>query len=197
MLAQTQSPAPAIDVQFSNTLAQLERAAQDANVALARLRIDKWKTDGATKQQTQSNVESLQRNLSYALPELTGRIRQAPQDLNANFRLYRNVNTLYDVIANVTEAASALGPKEQYESLVAPVGVLDQVRRSLGDRMDQLTQSKESELVRLRSQATIIAPQTSPAPKKIVVDDNETTAKPKKTKPKKPAATQSSQASPQ
>jgi hypothetical protein len=183
------APAPAMDVQLSNTLAQLEQAAQDTHAALGKMRVDKWKTDSSVKKQYQGNVESLQRNLSAALPELTGRVRQAPQDSNANFKLYRNVNTLYDVLANVVETAGAFGPKDQYEALAQQVGMLDQIRRTLGDRLDQLTSSKESELGRLHSQmAAISQAQAAAPPKKIVVDDNEP-AKPKKPKAKKPTAT--------
>src|SRR5512140_2760163 len=95
----------AIDVQLANTLIQLQQAAQDGNVALGRLRVDKLKTGGDQKQQAQSNVESLQRNLSAALPELLQKERANPQDLSVNFKLYRNLSAVYDVLASVTEAA--------------------------------------------------------------------------------------------
>jgi hypothetical protein len=189
--ASASTSAPAIDVQLSTTLAQLERAAQEANAALGRLRIDKWRTDSAMKQRSLSNANSLQRNLSYAVPELTGKIRQAPQDLNANFKLYRNLNALYDVLANVAESAGAFGPQDQYESLARPIADIDQVRHTLGDRLDQMTASKEAELIRLQGQLQANRSQaTAPAPKKIVVDDNEAAPKPKKPKAKKPATTQ-------
>ena len=181
--------APAIDVQLSNILAQLENASQSSNIALGKLRIDKWKTNGDTKDQYRDNVGSIQRNLSAALPELLSRVRQAPQDANANFKLYRNVNTLYDVLANVTETAGAFGPKDQYESLAQPLVILDQVRHDLADRLDQLTSAKEAELGRLRGQLQAVAQsQAAAPPKKIIIDDNEP-AKPKKTKTtKKPSA---------
>jgi hypothetical protein len=174
-----------MDVHLSNLLTQLERAALDANGALGRLRIDKWKTNSEQKQQAQANAESLQRNLSYAIPELTGKIRQAPQDLSANFKLYRNLNALYDVLANVAESAGAFGPKDQYEALAQPTASIDEVRRALGDRLDQLTAAKEAELDRLRAQAQAVgAAQAAAPPKKIVIDDNEP-PKPKKSKVKK------------
>src|SRR5512147_3138408 len=99
VFAQAPPPGPsggAIDVQLANTLIQLQQAAQDANVALGRLRIDKWKTGGDQKQQAQSNVEALQRNLSTALPELLQKERANPQDLSVNFKLYRNLSAVYD-----------------------------------------------------------------------------------------------------
>lgn len=181
-----------IDVQFANTLIQLQQAAQDANVALGRLRIDKWKTDGGQKQQAQANVESLQRNLSAAFPELLQRVRENPQDLSVNFKLYRNLSAVYDVLASVTESAGAFGPKDQYEALGQPVSVMDAVRRSLADRLESLAASKEAELVRLRGLANTAAPTQSATSgvKKIVVDDNVPTPKSKKTKVKpKPSAT--------
>lgn len=188
--AQTAVPPrpPAMDMQLSNLLTQLERAALDANGALGRLRIDKWKTNSEQKQQAQANAESLQRNLSYAIPELTGKIRQAPQDLSANFKLYRNLNALYDVLANVAESAGAFGPKDQYEALAQPTASIDEVRRSLGDRLDQLTAAKEAELNRLRAQVQAVgAAQAAAPPKKIVIDDNEA-PKTKKSKAKKTTA---------
>ncbi len=192
MMAQTpaqQSGGP-IDVQYANTLIQLQQASQDANVALGKLRIDKWKTDGSQKQQAQSNVESLQRNLSAALPELLQKARQSPQDISVNFKLYRNLSAVYDVLASVTESAGAFGPKDQYESLAQPVSVMDQVRRSLADRLEQLAVSKEAELTRLRAQvkSTAATPSTTGV-KKIVVDDNAPAPKTKKTKTKPSAAT--------
>ncbi len=190
-LAQAPAPGGPIDVQFANTLIQLQQAAQDANVALGKLRIDKWKTDGNQKQQAQSNVESLQRNLTAALPELLQKTRQSPQDLSVNFKLYRNLSAVYDVLASVTESAGAFGPKDQYEGLAQPVSLMDTVRRSLADRLEQLAVSKEAELTRLHAQAKTAAA-AAPAPgtvKKIVVDDNAPAPKTKKTKPKPAAAT--------
>jgi len=191
------SPAPAIDMQLANTLAILEQSAQGTNAVLGKMRVDKWKTDPSTKQQYQENVQSLQRNLTSALPELTGKVRQAPQDTNANFRLYRNVITLYDVLANVTETAGAFGPRDQYDALAQQVSTMDQVRRALGERMDQLTAAKESELTRLHAQLQSTAQAQASAPvKKIVIDDN-TAPKPKKLKDKKPSTTQTQSATPQ
>ena len=43
---------------------------------LAKTRIETWKTDGSTKRQTQGNVDSIQRNLQSALPEIVTQVRQ-------------------------------------------------------------------------------------------------------------------------
>ena len=45
ILSTTPQKAPPMDVHLSNLLTQLERAALDANGALGRLRVDKWKAN--------------------------------------------------------------------------------------------------------------------------------------------------------
>jgi hypothetical protein len=170
--------------QLNNLLMQLDQASRGAMAELSRLRIDKWKTDSGVKQQSQANVDSLQRNLANALPELENKVRQAPQDMPANFKLYRNLNALYDVYASVAESAGAFGPKDQYESLAHQAGTFDQVRRAIADRLEQLAVAKEMELARLRNQTRAQnQQQTQTGPKKIIVDDNEPAHKPKKKKP--------------
>jgi hypothetical protein len=152
------------------------------------MRIEKWKADGASKQQAQANADSLQRNLTSALPGLIDGFRAAPQDLNAGFKLYRNLNALYDVLASFTEAAGAFGPKNEYEALAQQVMVIDSVRRGLADNLEALASSTQAELNRLRARVQTLQ-QAAPAapPKKVIVDD----AEPAKKKPvhkKKPAA---------
>src|SRR5262245_21344340 len=64
-------PVPYASVnQLNSLLSQLEQASQAAQADLPKLRIEKWKVDGAGKRQTQANVESVQRNLQAALPEI-------------------------------------------------------------------------------------------------------------------------------
>lgn len=169
--------------QINNLLLQLDQTSRAAMANLAKLRIEKWKADSSVKQQYQANVDSLQRNLSSALPEIENKVRNAPQDLTANLKLYRNLNALYDVFASVAESAGAFGPKDQYEPLAEQAVQFDQIRRSVADRLEQLATAKEMELSRLRNQVQRVQQQqAAQGPKKIVVDDNEPTPKSKKKK---------------
>jgi hypothetical protein len=141
-----QSAAPATTT-TSNILPGLDRvqsAASQANHDIAHMRIEKWKADSASKQQAQSNADSLQRNLSTALPGLIASFRAMPQDLGSGFKLYRNLNALYDVLASFTEAAGAFGPKNDYEALAQQGAVIDSVRRDLADYLERLTASTEA-----------------------------------------------------
>ena len=173
-------------------LAQLDRlqsAASQANSELSYMRIEKWKADANSKQQAQSNADSIQRNLTEALPALIAVVRSAPQDVGAEFKLYRNLNVLYNVFASLTESAGAFGPRNDYDALARQLEVIDSVRRSLGDSLENLTAATQSELNQLRTQVKTLQQQaatTPAAPKKVVVDDNEP-AKKTTTHKKKPA----------
>jgi hypothetical protein len=179
--------------QVNAMLGNLEQTAQNSVADLNKLRVEKWKTDGNTKRQEQSDVESLQRNLQNALPGLVNELRNAPENMAATFKLYHNLDALHDVLRSVAESAGAFGSKNEYQALAADAEKLDDVRRSLADRMQSLATSKEAELVRLRTQLQAAMAAPPPPPKKIVVDDTEPPKKATKKKPKKPATTQPAQ----
>ena len=177
--------------EVNSILAQVRQTAQNIDGDLSKTRVEKWKADSGIKSDVQRNVESLRRNLQSALPEMVTQLNNAPDDLAASFKLYRNLDALYDVFGQVVEAAGAFGTKDEYQNLSNDMSSLQSARRALGDRMQTLTTAKEAELTRLRNQvkaAQAAAP--PPAPKKIIVDDTEPPKKPAKKKaPTKPAAT--------
>ncbi len=169
--AQTAAPARGNSVDVASTLQQIEQTAQAAALDLARLRVDKWKADGAIKDQAQANADSLSRNLTAALPGLVSSVRTTPQSMVASFKLYRNLNALYDVFEGLAESAGAFGSKQEFETLSQHVQALDTYRRALGDYMEALAAAKEAELTRARAGGTA-TPATRP--KKIIVDNGPT-----------------------
>jgi peptidoglycan hydrolase CwlO-like protein len=180
----------ALPANLSSDLDRLQAAASQANVEIAHMRIEKWKADNGSKQQAQANADSLQRNLTSALPGLISNFRAAPQDLTAGFKLYRNLNALYDVLSSFTEATGAFGPKNEYEALGQQLDVVDSVRRNLGDNLEALTVSTQSEMSQLRNQVHVLQQAAvPPAPAKKVVVDNAEPAKKPATHKKKAAAT--------
>jgi hypothetical protein len=192
----TPSPAPSAPPvpyasvsQLNLLLSQLEQVAQATQLDLAKLRIEKWKTDANTKRGTQADVESVERNLQMALPEIIGQLRASPENIAATFKLYRNLDALYDVFGPVVESAGAFGSKDEYQSMQNDFSALERSRRSLAERMETLASAKEGELTHLRTQVRDLqtaAP--TPPPKKVIVDDTEPPKKPpkKKTVPKPP-----------
>jgi hypothetical protein len=149
----TLSPEMSSDITaYGQMLGQLQQIAQQTAADLGKLKIDKWKTDSSNKQQSQSNATSLQRNLMAAMPEMIQKAQAAPQDFAPSFKLYRNLNVVYDVLAMTAENAGAFGPKEQYEPLANDIGQLDQVRRNMADRLDWLSGVKDSQIKQLSQQ---------------------------------------------
>jgi hypothetical protein len=179
--------------QLNGLLTQLEDTSKTTQVDLAKLRVERWKTDANSKKQALGNVDSIQRNLQNALPEMLAKLRSAPEDLPATFKLYRNLDALYDVVGNVVESTGAFGSKDDFQALSNDLNSFEGTRKQLAERLETLASAKEQEIVRLRTdlktaQAAIpVAP-----PKKTVVDDNEPPKKPvarKKPPVKKPAST--------
>jgi len=186
--------------QLNGLLSQLEAASKAAQADLSRLRIERWKTDGSSKKQSLANVDSVQRNLQDALPEIIGQLRAAPENLPATFKLYRNLDALYDVLGAVVESAGAFGPKDDFQSLSNDLNTFEASRRALAERLENLASSKENEIARLRTdlKAAQAAIPVVP-PQKTVVDDTQPAKKPapkKKPVPKKPATTPQTQTSP-
>jgi hypothetical protein len=178
-----QQPATIPDATAS--LGQLNQIIENARLDLARLRVDKWKTDAASKRQAEANAESVQRNLAAALPAIVQQVRANPGSVGATFKLYRNLNALYDVMSSLTESAGAFGSKEEYQALASDTSDLDTLRRSLADRVETMATFRDNEVAQLQARARPASPAAAAAPpKKIVVDDNE----PVKKSTKKPAA---------
>jgi hypothetical protein len=177
--------------QVNGLLGQLETASKSTQADLAKLRIERWKTDGSSKKQALGNVDSIQRNLQNALPEIIGQVRNAPEDMPATFKLYRNLDALYDVLGSVVEAAGAFGSKDDFQVLSNDLTSFEGTRKQIAERLENLAASKEQEITRLRTDLkTAQAAIPAEPPKKTVVDDTEPPKKPavkKKPVVKKPA----------
>lgn len=175
--------------QLNGLLSQLDATSKNTQADLVKLRIEKWKADGSYKRQAVGNVDSIQRNLQGALPEIIGQLRNAPEDLPTTFKLYRNLDALYDVLGGVVEGAGAFGSKDDLQALSNDLNSFEGSRRQLAERIENLSASKESEITRLSAALkTAQAAAEAAPPKKVVVDDTEPPKKPvKKRTTKKPA----------
>ncbi len=181
-------PAPPVSYssisELNQLLAGLQQASQAIQDDLSHLRIEKWKTDSNTKKQSQGDVESIQRNLQSALPGMLNDLKNSPENAPLTFKVYRNLDALYDVMNSVVESTGAFGNKEEFQSLNKDLGALEESRRSFAGRMDKVANAKETEIGQLR-----VALQTARAeipPKKTVVDDTQPAPEKKPVKRKKP-----------
>ena len=183
-----QTPAPPVSYtsisELNQLLTNLQQASQAAQEDLSHLRVQKWKADSGTKQQTVNNVESIQRNLQTALPGILNELKSSPESTPLTFKVYRNLDALYDVLSSVVESAGAFGNKDEFQSLNKDLGALEDSRRAFADRMDKIANAKESEIGQLR--AALQSARAEIPPKKVVVDDTSPTPAKKPTARKKP-----------
>jgi len=176
--------------QLNGLLSQLEATSKNTQADLVKLRIEKWKADGSYKRQALGNVDSIQRNLQGALPEIISQLRNAPEDLPTTFKLYRNLDALYDVLGGVVEGAGAFGSKDDLQALSNDLNGFEGSRRQLAERIENLAALKETEITRLSAALkTAQAAAEAAPPKKVVVDDTEPPKKPAKKKTTKKPAT--------
>lgn len=176
---------------LSQALGQLEQVAPSTVRDVSQVRVDKWKADGRYKDQSRGNAQSIQRNLTAALPGMIQQVRSNPANLAPALKLYRNLNALYDVLASFTESAGAFGSKDEYNALASDVSNLDNVRRMLADQLEQMASSQDAQVARLASQLQAsrqAAAVAATPPKKVVVDDTKPAAAKKTATKKKPAA---------
>jgi hypothetical protein len=155
--------------ELNQMVANLQQASQGAQVDLARLRIDKWKADSGTKRQIESDTGSILKNLQNALPSMIADLKNSPENLALTFKVYRNLDALYDVFSSLVESAGAFGSKEDFQSLSKDLSSLEDSRRGFAERLDKLANAKETELGQLR--VALQNARAEAAPKKVIVDD--------------------------
>jgi hypothetical protein len=161
--------------QVSIAIAHLRRALDDVNVP-------KWKAPGDVKQTTESDIDSMQRDVSDTLPGLINAALADPAKVSPAFSVYRNVDALYDVLLRVSETAQLAGASRDASLLEDQRSSLEDARTQLGTALLQSAQAQDAEVNHLRSAAVAAPP---PAPTKTVVDDGPA-PKPKK-RVRKPA----------
>jgi hypothetical protein len=183
--AQGQTPPP---TDLNTILLQVQKATSSANVNLGKLRIEKWKTDSQQKQQMQQVADSLQKNITNAVPGLISDVQTSRGGVLASFKLYHNLNVVYEFLSSMAEAAGAYGKKEEYQPLEGDATALDTVRQNLSTYIEQASGKMEAEN---RAAANALqarqAPGTLvPGKKVVVIDENDTPPKkhPKSTKKK-------------
>lgn len=185
---------------ISSLMAQIQSTARTTTADVSLLSIRKWKVANDVKNDAETKAEAIQRNLVVALPAIVGQVQASPNDFAANFKLYRNLGVLYDVISSLAESVGAFGSKNEFEPLATDLNRIDQARRALGNRLESLASAKDAEIAQLRNQLNVARAAAPARPKKIVVDEDENAQKRPAKKPtntkKKPPAAAATQGSP-
>jgi hypothetical protein len=173
---------------LGDSLQQMSATLDRLQHALASLTVSRWKAPGDVRQTTQSDVDSMQRDLNNTLPPLVTQAKANPAQLAPVFSVYRNVDALYDVLLRVSETAQLAGAANDIRVLEEQRAALESSRTQLGTALLQSAQAQDAEVTRLRT-AGSPPPAATPAAKTVVDDGPTTRAKASTKKTHKPAAT--------
>jgi hypothetical protein len=173
----------------------MEPAITTVRAAVDGMHADKWKIPGVLRDETETNLISIRRDLEGQLPLLLANADKAaggPETVSGLLPAYRNVEALYDVMLRVDAAARVGAPGSQSQVLDQALAKLDEGRRGLGDRVMSSAQALEKQVSDL--QASLKAAQGVPAPAAPVcpapvVPAKKPPAKKPAAKPAAPAAT--------
>jgi len=181
LTAQDPAPSPASGV--DPVLARIQQASQATNDDVARLRIEKWKTESDQKAELQKIADSVHRNIMNAVPDLIKEVQSSKGSVSSTFKLYHNLNILYEYLNVLAESAGNFGKDEEYGPLSRDATALDAARQDLSRYIEQAAITLEVKAAR-----PVATPAPPPPPQKIVVDDTPVkTATPKKRKTSPPA----------
>jgi len=182
---------------LNTILLQVQKATSSANANLGKLRIEKWKTDSQQKQQMQQVADSLQKNIANAVPGLISYVQTSRGGVLASFKLYHNLNVVYEFLSSMAEAAGAYCKKEEYQPLEGDATALDTVRQNLSTYIEQAAGKMEAANRAANSVQARQTPATVvPGRKVVVIDENDTPARKRPKSTKKKASPPPAQASP-
>jgi hypothetical protein len=150
----------------NGSLARLEqvRAATEADVA--DLEVNKWRSgwksawlkSSSRKEQAEGLAASIQRNLTDAMPGLIHDAQASHGGIGATFKLYNNVNVVYESLESLVDVANSYGRKGESSQISADYAALGRLRQELSGYIQQTAASLE--------------PRPGNLPRKIVIDDN-------------------------
>jgi hypothetical protein len=151
---------------------------------LSNLNLSKWKTRDDVREATFQNISSIQRDIQGTLPGLLNQADAAPNTVEPAFALYRNLDALYDVLLRISNTASMVASSNDSASLSNALQSLESVRKSLGERILNISQLQEQTIVKLQTAAKAV-PAAAPATASqgAVVDDGPQAPPKKKKKP--------------
>ncbi len=125
-------------------LVQIQQATSATNIDIGKLRVEKWKTDPEQKQQLQHIADSLQKSMVNAIPVLINDVESSRGGVTASFKLYHNLNVIYENLNYLADVAGGLGKKEEFDPLAADCAALGSARQNLSIYIEQTAVKLES-----------------------------------------------------
>ncbi|HMG84548.1 MAG TPA: hypothetical protein VK574_02325 [Terracidiphilus sp.] len=128
----------------------LRHSLEEVQQTVGALKLDKWKR-GSVRDEAQTNVDAIQRDMQGTLPSLLKEADSAPGSLSKMLPLSRNVDALYDVLVHVVEGSRVAAPGDQVGELQTTLADLEKARVRLGNQLVQTATVQEKQIVDLRT----------------------------------------------
>lgn len=180
--------AAAPQLAMTDALNTLQPLLAEVNSALSSVDARRWKAPGDVRDQTASDIQSIQRDLNGTLPGLLSTAQSAPGSIAPAFAVFRNIDALYDVLLRITETATLAGSQQEATKLEQVRSDLQSRRSQLGTAILSSATAQDANVTNLQTSLRAANnASAAAAPKKIVVNDGpDSAAKP--VKKRKPAA---------
>lgn len=164
----------------------LQPALSEIQGSTSALNISKWKAPGRVKEAAQQDVQSIQQDLSSAVPGLLAQADAAPASVTPSFALYRNIDALYDVLLRISETADLAAPSNEAASLASCLQQLETARKTLGDSILQVSQRNDAEIASAKTALRSDRAERAKHKSEVIVDDGAVKAPATRTKRKTP-----------
>lgn len=137
---------------LNSTLIDLDHISLATQNDVRNLHVEKWKAgwktgflkSGAHKDEAEHVANSLQRNLSTALPAFIRDVQTSRGGVSATFRLYDDVSLLCEALDSLITTSEAAGKKSDAAALEEDYSALTRVRRSLATYVQQSATTLET-----------------------------------------------------
>ncbi len=155
----------------------LRPALEQVGPALNQIQVDRWKLSHNLKAQVQSDISSIQQDLTSQIPALFQAAQQSPAALEPQLSVMHNVDALYDVLVRITTTANISGGKNDAAILDNAVQRLESARKTAAGQLMQAASTQDQQIARFR--ASIQAAQAAESsgdgqPKTVVVNNSDT-----------------------
>ena len=169
---------------LNSSLTDLDRVAMSTYADISALNIDRWSAQwrpgflrSTRQKEAEHTAESVKRNLSDALPTLIADVRTTHGTVTSTFRLYHDLTLVSEAMDNLVSTAKFEGHQHESRGLVADCAELSRIRRNLTSYIEARALTMDSKAARLASYSP--APRARPATlRKIVINDMSQTAPP-------------------
>jgi cell division septation protein DedD len=131
--------------------------------------LNKWKGGNAIREEVDTNLASMQKDLATTLPPLLTASDDAPALTSASLPVLLNLDALYSVLLRVTIMSRGSAPRDQNQQLERAAQLLDAARRDLGETILAGLKSQEKRIAELQATvqqqaATLAAAAPTPPP---------------------------------